>query len=94
MRSTETKNVVLTTKARRLVKEQLKSGRFARAELAIEAGLALLKAQDEARKELNEQILAGLNDLHEGKVSDVDAFFRDLDVEYSGSRPTGRRRSA
>ena len=94
--------VSLSPESQRIVDQHVASGRYAAAEEVVAAALVALEQQDGAAKltreeleviypDFHRKILEGLTDVEEGRVSDGESFFEELEREEDDA---GDRRSA
>jgi putative addiction module CopG family antidote len=100
-------DVTLSAEMQLFVQEKLKAGRYATPQDVVHAGLAALMQQEELvtlppkelqslYPQLREKVDAGLREAREGKLSDGEEFFDELereerdrdDPELPGSRKT------
>src|SRR5436190_5472667 len=95
--------ITLPARARKLVNDRLKSGRYASAEEVVLAGLASLRRQEElgdfAPGELQRLVLEGESSIRAEGTVDADEVFRALrrrarDARRGSAAAPGRRRGA
>src|SRR5687768_2630837 len=96
--------IALTPDMQRFVDDKVRVGRYESAQDVIRAGLAILMQQDAIESlpteeleaiypGLQEKLAEGLRDLREGRVTDGEAFFDQLDRE-DDLTDDGERKSA
>jgi putative addiction module CopG family antidote len=95
-------NVTLRGKMRRYVDEKLKAGRYSTPQDVVHAGLAALMQQEDLEKlsleeleaiypNLRAKVAAGLQEAREGKLTDGEPVFAELEREDQERRARKRR---
>jgi putative addiction module CopG family antidote len=101
-------NVTLSGKMRRFVDEKLKAGRYSTPQDVVHAGLAALMQQEDIEKlsveeleaiypNLRAKVAAGVREAREGKLTDGETVFAELereDRERAGRKRRGGRKTA
>lgn len=94
-------NVTLSGKMQQFVDEKLKAGRYSTPQDVVHAGLAALMQQEDLETlsieeleaiypELRQKVAAGLREAREGKLTDGETIFAEL--ERQDREPGGRKR--
>jgi antitoxin ParD1/3/4 len=93
-------NVTISPEMQRFVHEKLKAGRYATPQDVVHAGLAALMQKEDLERlgpdqleaiypHLREKVEAGLREAREGKLSDGEAFFEELEREDENPKDRG-----
>ena len=74
-------NVHLTPELEQLVQSKVKTGRYNSASEVMREALRLMEERDLAKAEIRKKIAAGMESLRQGKGTDGDEFFDQMEAE-------------